>query len=226
MALVHLLLKIYASNPKIDLMPLVRVVIGSDLRATINWRELAQTLVNRKSAHHLYRTSLWRCRPETMCIHNFLVERLEGRGAFLVGYNLTMLPSWPSGLSPVAIEERSMGHMSTLTHLEAFNPRAILAWAVYAKADVARMVTYGFALWWAMGQEPMAGRAVCLAKMAKLKQKDLLIEKDRVRCSWPNADLHWSCDTRKVDMNKVNRWNAWVMDNATAWGVKPGAEFK
>lgn len=60
--------------------------------------------------------------------------------------------------------------MRKLIELEAFNPNAILAWAAYTKADVARMVTYGFALWWTMGQEPMASRAVCPAKMAKLKQ--------------------------------------------------------
>lgn len=221
MALLCLLLKIYASNPKIDLMPLVRVVIGSNLRTTINWRNFAQTLVNRKSAHHLYRTSLWRCRPETMCIHNFLVRKLS---IYPNGYELTMLPG--DVIISSYSDERPMGRMSKLMELEAFNPTAILAWATHVNVDLARMVTYGFALWWAMGQAPMAGRAVCLAKMAKLKQKDLLIEKDRVRCSWPNADLHWSCDTRKVDMNKVNRWNAWVMDNATAWGVKPGAEFK
>jgi hypothetical protein len=224
MQVAQLLVKVYTANPHFNLMPLIRVLIGSDVRKLINWVEFAQTLVNKSRLGLLYKTSLWSCRPETMPIHKFLTTGEHAYTAHIIGYNLTMLPN-NYAKSYFTEAYRPMGHMAKLFHLEAFNPRSILAWAAYANAKVARMITYGFVLTWAKGKTCMASRAVTLAKMANLKQKDLLIDENMLYMSWPNAELHWACDTLYISVTKVRQWNAWVLTNTTAWGIKPNAVF-
>lgn len=223
MQVAQLLVKLYSANPHFNLMPLIRVLIGSDVRKLINWVEFAQTLVNKCRMGVLYKTSLWSCRQETMPIHKFLTTGSHIT-AHSIGYNLTMLPN-DYAKSQFNDHMRPMGHMAKLFHLEAFNPRSILAWAAYANANVARMVTYGFVLTWAKGQTCMASRAVTLAKMANLKQKDLLIDENMLQMSWPNTDLCWSCDPHSISVTRVRRWNDWVLANTTAWGIKPNAVF-
>jgi hypothetical protein len=223
MQVAQLLVKLCSTDPKYNFMSLIRVLIGSDARKLINWVEFAQTLVNKRRLGFLYKTSLWSCRQETMPIHKFLTtgDKYEHCAHYL-GYNMTMIPN---DYAKTQFNEhmRPMGHMDKLFHLEAFNPRSILAWAAYAKANVARMVTYGFVLAWAKGNSALASRAITLAKMANLKQKDLLIDENMLQMSWPSTELCWSCDPRSVNKDKVRRWNAWVMANTTAWGIKPNA---
>lgn len=223
MQVVQLLMKLYISNPHFDMMPLIRVVIGSDVRKMINWVEFTQTLVNKHRAGLLYRTGLWSCRKETMPIHKFLIGSTREYTTHQVGYDMTMVPT-ESTVKHFNDHMRPMGHMDKLFHMVAFNPRAILAWAAYANAKVARMVTYGFVLSWTKGgNHALVSRAITLAKMANLKQKDLLLDEKMLHMSWPNCELCWSAPPRFADMNQVSRWNAWVMTNTTAWGIKPNA---
>lgn len=224
MRVAQLLVKLYVADPsKYNLMPLIRVLVGSDVRKLINWIEFAQTLVNKRCLRLLYKTSLWSCRPETMPIHEFLTTEKHEYTAHSIGYNMTMLPNEYAKLQFNELM-RPMGHMDKLFHLEAFNPRSILAWAAYANAKVARMVTYGLVLTWTKGgYHALVSRAITLAKMANLKQKDLLLDENMLYMSWPNSELCWSAPPIIANKDRVSRWNAWVMANTTAWGIKPNA---
>lgn len=223
MQVAQLLVKIFSNNPKYNFMPLIRVLIGSDTRKLINWVEFAQTLVKTRSASVLYKTGLWSCRQETMPIHKFLTTEKHEHTAHYLGYDMTMIPN-EYAKKQFNEHMRPMGHMDKLFHMAAFNPRSILAWAAYANAKVARMVTYGFVLSWAKGgNHALVSRAITLAKMAGLKQKDLLLDEKMLHMSWPNSELCWSAPPRFANKDRVSRWNAWVMANTTAWGIKPNA---
>lgn len=223
MQIAQLLVKLYSTEPKYNFMPLIRVLIGSNVRKLINWVEFAQTLVNMRCVGFLYKTSLWSCRQETMPIHKVLTTGKYEHSANYIGYNMTMVPN---EYAKIQFNEHAsaMGYMERLFHLEAFNPRSILAWAAYTNAKVARMVTYGFVLTWTKGgYHALASRAITLAKMANLKQKDPILDENMLYASWPNIELCWSAPSLSANKDRVHRWNAWVMANTTAWGIKPNA---
>jgi len=223
MQVAQLLVKLYSVDPKYNFMPLIRVLIGSNVRKLINWVEFGQTLVDKRRVGFLYKTSLWGRRQETRPIHMFLTTGKHEYSAHYLGYDMTMLPN-EYDKTHFNEHMRPMGHMNKLFRLEAFNPRSILAWAAYAKANVARMVTYGFVLTWTKGgYHALVSRAITLANMAKLKQRDLILDENMLYASWPNSELSWSVPPLIANKDRVRRWNAWVMANTTAWGIKPNA---